>query len=182
MIALVFGDDKEDLDSDGLLRVNPLQLLNVIRAQLATSKSLMFVQALVNEVRVKAIVDSGVTHNVMATRESEMLGLKHEEDANKITVVNNKAYKIHEIAKKVSLQVNSWKGNCSLLYVPLDDFDLILGINFFVKSNLALLPHLGGPMFLEESMWRKACHGLCRLYQRVPVGKVSNQRCCQQSN
>ena len=51
----------------------------------------MFVQALVNEVRVKEIVDSGVTHNFVATRESEMLGLKHEEDANRIKAMKNKA-------------------------------------------------------------------------------------------
>ena len=33
--------------------------------------------------------------------------------------------------KHVSLQIGGWKGNCSLLCVPLDDFDLIVGINFF---------------------------------------------------
>ena len=50
LIGLVLGENKEDPDSDGPLRVNPLQLFNAIRGQLATSKSLMFVQALMKGV------------------------------------------------------------------------------------------------------------------------------------
>ena len=50
LIALVLGGNKEDPDSDEPLRVNPLQLFNAIRGQLATSKSLMFMQALMKGV------------------------------------------------------------------------------------------------------------------------------------
>lgn len=35
--------------------------------------------------------------------------------------------------------------------MPLDDFDLIIGIDFFLKAKMALLLHLGGLMVLEES-------------------------------
>lgn len=35
--------------------------------------------------------------------------------------------------------------------VPLDDFDLILGIDFFLKAKAAWLPHLGGLMIMDES-------------------------------
>ena len=76
----------------------------------------------------------------MATSESKRLGLNLEEDTNKIKVVNNKAQKIHGISKHLSLQISSWKGNYSLLCVPLDDYDLILGIDFFFKAKVALLP------------------------------------------
>ena len=48
------------------------------------------------------------------------------------------------------LQVGEWKGKCNLLCVPLDDFNLILGIDFFLKFKAALIPHLGGLMILEE--------------------------------
>ena len=37
-----------------------------------------------------------------------------------------------------------------ILCVPLDDFNLILGIDFFLKSKATLIPHLGGLMILEE--------------------------------
>ena len=80
------------------------------------------------------------------------MGLNLEEDTSQIKVVNSKAQKIQGVAKNVTLQVDKWKGKCNLLCVPLDDFDLILGVDFFLKAKVALLPHLGGLMFLEESI------------------------------
>lgn len=35
--------------------------------------------------------------------------------------------------------------------MPLDDFDLILGIDLFLKAKVALIPYLGSLMVLEES-------------------------------
>ena len=32
------------------------------------------------------------------------------------------------------MQIGDWKGTYSLLCVPLDDFDLILGIDFFLNA------------------------------------------------
>ncbi|RVW44943.1 hypothetical protein CK203_077926 [Vitis vinifera] len=66
--ALVTADDKGESDSETPPRVNPLQLLNV-----------------------KALVDSGATHNFVATREATKLGLKLEEDTSRIKAVNSKA-------------------------------------------------------------------------------------------
>ena len=34
--------------------------------------------------------------------------------------------------------------------MPLDDFDLILGLDFLLRDKVALIPHLGGLMVLEE--------------------------------
>ena len=114
--ALVTGDDKVNSDSDeGPSRFNPLQLLNVIRGQSTNSKALMFVETLVNGVQVKAMMDSGATHNFVATRESERLGLKLKEDTIQIKAVNSKAQKIQGIAKNVAVQVGNWKGKCNLL-------------------------------------------------------------------
>ena len=101
---MVTGDDKANSDSDeGPSRVNPLQLLNVIRGQSTTPKALMFVETLVNGVRVKAMMDSGPTHNFVATRESERLGLNLKEDTSQIKAVNSKAQKIQGIAKNVAV-------------------------------------------------------------------------------
>ena len=110
----------------------------------------MHVQVLLNGIRVKAMVDSGATHNFVATSEASRLDLKLVDDDSRIKVVNSKAQKIQGITKDVLLQVGEWKGKINLLCVPLDDFNLILGIDFFLKSKAALIPHLGGLMILEE--------------------------------
>ncbi|XP_019078499.1 uncharacterized protein LOC109123393 [Vitis vinifera] len=59
-------DDKEESDSETLPVVNPLQLLNV-----------------------KTLVDSGATHNFVATKEANKLGLKLENDTSRIKAANS---------------------------------------------------------------------------------------------
>ena len=110
----------------------------------------MHVKVLLNGIRVNAMVDSGATHNFVATSEASRLDLKLVDDDSRIKAVNSKAQKIQGMAKDVMLQVGEWKGKINLLCVPLDDFNLILGIDFFLKSKAALIPHLGGLMILEE--------------------------------
>ena len=68
--TLVITDDKGDSDSETPPRVNLLQLLNVIHGETPVQKSLMHVHAVVNGVQVKAIVNSGVTHNFVATKKA----------------------------------------------------------------------------------------------------------------
>ncbi|RVW21233.1 hypothetical protein CK203_114573 [Vitis vinifera] len=123
--ALVTAEDKGDSDPKTPPRVNPLQLLN-------------------------ALVDSGATHNFVATKEAARLGLRLEEDTSRIKAVNSKAQKIQGVAKNVPMKIGDWEGMCSLLCVPLDDFDLILGVDFLLRAKVALIPHLGGLMVLEE--------------------------------
>ena len=110
----------------------------------------MHVHVVVNGLQVKDVVDSGVTHNFMATKKASKLGLKLEDDTNQIKTVNSKAQKIHGVSKNVLMQVGDQNGTCSLLCVPLDDFDLILGIDFLLKAKVALISYLGGLMVLDE--------------------------------
>ncbi|RVW40269.1 hypothetical protein CK203_082804 [Vitis vinifera] len=92
--ALVTAEDKGDSDPETPPRVNPLQLLNVIHGETPVQKSLMHIHAIVNGVKVKALVDSGATHNFVATKEAARLGLRLEEDTSRIKAVNSKAQKI----------------------------------------------------------------------------------------
>ena len=48
------------------------------------------------------------------------------------------------------MQVGDRKGTFNLLCVPLDDFNLIIGVDFLLKAKVALIPHLGGFVVLEE--------------------------------
>ena len=80
--ALVTADDNGESDSETPLRVNPLQFLNVINGETPVQKSLMHVHTVVNGVQVKALMDSGATHNFVATRTATKLGLNLEEDTS----------------------------------------------------------------------------------------------------
>ena len=51
------------------------------------------------------MVDSGATHNFVATKEANRLGLKLENDTSRIKAANIKAQKIQGVAKNVLMQV-----------------------------------------------------------------------------
>ena len=86
------------------MRANPLQLLNAIRAE-ATHKGLMYIELLTGGKKIVALVDSGVTHNFMSTRETVRLGLKLAKDDNKLEAVNSQAQDTHGLTKNVAIQI-----------------------------------------------------------------------------
>ena len=145
-------DENGESNSKAFPRFSLLQLMNVIHGETFVQKSLMHVHAIVNGVQVKPMVDSGATHNFVATRDVAKLGLKLENDSNQIKVVNRKTQKIHGVANNVLMQVDEWNGTCSLLCVPLDDFDLIFDMNFILKAKVALIPTPWWP----DSLGRKS--------------------------
>ena len=105
LLNLMNVDNKREFDSEIPPRVNPVQFLNVIHGETLVQKSLMHMHAIVNGEQFKAMVDSSVTHNFVATKETTKLGLKLEDDTDQIKVVNSKAQKIHGMAKIVPVQV-----------------------------------------------------------------------------
>ena len=54
----------------------------------------MHVQVLLNGIQVKAMADSGATHNFVATNEASRLDLKLVDDDSQIKAVNSKAQRI----------------------------------------------------------------------------------------
>ena len=97
-----------------------------------------------------ALVDSGATHNFVSTREAARLGLKLAKDDSKLKAVNSQAQETHGMAKNMAIQMGDWKGTIDFLSVPLDDFDFILGNDFFQRAKVALLPYLNGLLIMDE--------------------------------
>ncbi|KAL0336607.1 UNVERIFIED_CONTAM: Retrovirus-related Pol polyprotein from transposon.6 [Sesamum radiatum] len=81
-----------------------------------------------------AMLDSGATHNFVADREIQKLGLTLAQHSSRIKVVNLEAKPIQGVAC-VELKVRVWTGKCNLMAVPLDDFDVILGMDFLQLAN-----------------------------------------------
>ena len=49
------------------------------------------------------------------------------------------------------VQLGNWKGTVNFLSMPLNDFDFILGNDFFQRVKVALLPHLNGVLIMDET-------------------------------
>ncbi|KAK4382000.1 RNA-directed DNA polymerase [Sesamum angolense] len=69
-----------------------------------------------------------------ADREIQKLGLSLAQHSNRIKVVNSEVKPIQGVAC-VELEVSAWTGKCNLMVVALDDFDVILRMDFFLLAN-----------------------------------------------
>ncbi|CAL5371561.1 unnamed protein product [Camellia sinensis] len=148
--AMVAEDGKGESDSEGPTRVNPLQLLNAIHVDKAPTTGLMYVKVTLAGTDIAAMVDTGATHNFMSEKVVQTLGLQVTQSASRIKAVNSAAQSVQGMASKVSITVGDWTGRVNLMVVPLDDFDVILGNDFFVTAKVALMPYLGGILISDE--------------------------------
>lgn len=129
--------------------LSSLQLLNAITVEKDTSqKGLLYAMVKVNGREVLAMLDTGATNNFVAEKEAKRLGLKTVQNSFKLKAVNSEARPTQGTAM-VDLKVGEWEGECSLMVVPLDDFDMILGMDFFLKAKVGLVPYLSG-MFIHD--------------------------------
>ena len=95
-------EDEEDNRGEGPIRANPLQLLNVVRAEV-THKGLTYVELLTGGQKIVALVDSGATHNFVSTKEAARLRLKLTKDDSKLKAVNSQAQEMQGMAKNMAI-------------------------------------------------------------------------------
>ena len=136
--------EEPDGADDGVSRMNPIQLLNALATKVPPPcKALMYVRVQVNGQDVRAMVDTGATNTFLADDEAHRLGVTASTCTNRIKAVNSKAVAVHGAAE-VRVRAGSWEGTCSLMIIPLDDFKLILGLDFFTAAKAMIMPHLRG--------------------------------------
>ncbi|XP_059437724.1 uncharacterized protein LOC132170646 [Corylus avellana] len=148
--ALVTEEGPEAGGGEFQARMNPLQMrLNALKAEPSTV--LMYVPVEANSSKSTAMLDTGATHNFVAARMITRLGLKLSKCPSKLKAVNSEAQPVVGIAHAVSLKVGEWTGEVNFLVVPLDDFDIILGNEFFVLAEAAPMPFLRGMLIMDKA-------------------------------
>ena len=78
-------------------------------------------------------------HMQVGQQEARRLELKVKKDSRKMKVVNSKALPIVGIAKKASLKLGEWRGDVDSVVVHMDDFDVVLGMEFLLKHKVILM-------------------------------------------
>ena len=141
--------EKEDDAHMGLL-----QLLNALKAKLVPktpqNKGLMYIKALVNGKATKALVDIGATHNLVSEDETKKLELQASKEGGWLKVVNSTAKPSHGVARVVTMHIGSWKGRVDFIVAPMDDFKMVLGMDFLEKVKAVPLLFLRSMAILEE--------------------------------
>ena len=126
-----------------------LQLLNALKVKpmpkTPQSKGLMYVEALVN---------TGATHNFVSEDEARRLELQASKEGEWLKAINSAAKPSHGVARGVTMHIGSWEGRVDFTVVPMDDFKMVLGMDFLQKVKVVPLPFLPSMAILEEE---KSC-------------------------
>nr|GFA52853.1 putative retrotransposon Gag domain, aspartic peptidase domain protein [Tanacetum cinerariifolium] len=90
-------------------------------------------KATINGVKVCALIDSGATHNFVTDDEAKWLGSNATKGSETIKAVNSLPKAIHGVAKDVQTKIGEWEGTIDLSVVPMDDFKVVLRLEFLDK-------------------------------------------------
>ncbi|KAL0449382.1 UNVERIFIED_CONTAM: hypothetical protein Slati_1494600 [Sesamum latifolium] len=93
-------------------------------------KWLMFVDVKIHGKIIRAMIDTGATHNYLASAEVERLGLVLEKGVGRVKAINSAAQLIAGVAKSMLIKVGPFEGMTNISVVVMDDFKLILGLKF----------------------------------------------------
>ncbi|WP_265645587.1 retropepsin-like aspartic protease, partial [Escherichia coli] len=111
----------------------------------------MFIDAAINGKAAKSVmIDTGATHNFISVMEARRLGLKLDKDPGRMKAVNSKALATTGVAKQVRVKIGTWEGLTDLIAVQLDDFDVILGMDFLMEKGGLPIPAAGSLVLMGE--------------------------------
>ncbi|GKB53560.1 putative retrotransposon gag domain, aspartic peptidase domain protein, partial [Tanacetum coccineum] len=99
----------EDEEASDGRSMGSIRILNAIKAKTnvpkVVGKGLQYVEATINGVKVRALIDSGATHKFMADDEAKRLGINATKGSGTIKAVNSSAKDIHGVAKDVRAKI-----------------------------------------------------------------------------
>ena len=93
----------------------------------------MFVETTISGKTFKALLDTGASHLLISSDVASKLGLKISKGGGTIKAVNSSPTPIDGVAHKVNVSIGEWHGQENLTVVTMDDFDVVLGLEFLDK-------------------------------------------------
>ncbi|ERN13245.1 hypothetical protein AMTR_s00040p00232750 [Amborella trichopoda] len=137
-----------------LMNVNILKKQNGMKVETkrpkAPSKGLMYIETYINRKAAKAMIDMGATHNFVSKDEAKRLGLWFAEETGWVKAVNSRAKPIHDTACGVDICTSQWRGKIDLSIVPMDDYQVVLGMDFLCWVRVVPMPFVNMVCILEE--------------------------------
>ncbi|KAE8661278.1 hypothetical protein F3Y22_tig00116012pilonHSYRG00001 [Hibiscus syriacus] len=106
--------------------------------------------AVINEKSTRAMVDTGATHNFVSKDEANRLGLKYTGSTGWLKTVNTQAVPLHGVARGVELRLGTWKGQVNFSVIPMDDFKVVLGLDFLRQVTAIPMPSFSSVCILEK--------------------------------
>ncbi|KAF3779878.1 hypothetical protein EJ110_NYTH40500 [Nymphaea thermarum] len=155
----------EDETEEGQTRMGAAQAINAVQNRAVSSslvdKELMYLNVTLNGMSTVAMVDSGATHNFVSEEEAERVGLRPVPQQRTIKAVNSPAKAVLGEAKGVTVQIQGWTGVTNFSVVPLDDFKVILGLEFFRSQDAMIVSRTNTVMIMGADQTHAVhCHSI----------------------
>ncbi|KAF7850451.1 hypothetical protein BT93_L5492 [Corymbia citriodora subsp. variegata] len=114
--------------------------LNAMQAQPLPKKNteqvdMFFIELEVCGITLYALVNTGASNMFMTTEVAKKLGLEVRPNGRHFKTINSEDLASRGTTPKVEVQIGGWKGKIPFEVVPLDDYDLILGMQFFNQAR-----------------------------------------------
>ncbi|KAE8731511.1 hypothetical protein F3Y22_tig00002826pilonHSYRG00003 [Hibiscus syriacus] len=84
---------------------------------------------------ISALMDTSASKLLLSEQVAKKLGLRVEKTNGFIKTINSKEVPIVGEAKGINLKIGGWTEKKSIKVIPLDDFNFVIGINFFDRIN-----------------------------------------------
>ncbi|KAA0060640.1 uncharacterized protein E6C27_scaffold22G005260 [Cucumis melo var. makuwa] len=136
-------DQTEEVDNP---RMGALKFLSSLQKKVRETntpveRGLMYVDTWINQKPTKStMVDSGATHNFITEVEAKHLNLRWEKDAGRMKAVNSAALPIIGLVKRTMIRLRGWSGLVDFVVVKMDDFDVVLGMEFLLEHQVIPMP------------------------------------------
>ncbi|GFZ20159.1 hypothetical protein Acr_28g0008640 [Actinidia rufa] len=115
-LAALIRDDEEEPHQEKA-KVGSLRLLNAIKAKVGKTKA------------------SRKGHG-SKVKEAKRLGLQLKEEQGWIKAVNTETQPIYGVARDVRLHIGDWCGQVDFTVVPMDDYPIVLGMEFLDGGSI----------------------------------------------
>ncbi|KAK2989246.1 hypothetical protein RJ640_030998 [Escallonia rubra] len=160
LAALVEEKEKEESERERV-RLGSLQVLNALQrknvpqvltgeGQASMSKGLLYVEAKLNGKPAHVMVDTGATHNFITMDEAERLGLNVVDGEGWLKPVNAEAKPLQGMVRRVEICLGKWKGFVDFSVARMDDFKVVLGLDFLRQVNALVSPYNNAVCIMER--------------------------------
>ena len=112
----------------------------------------MYMSASINGQAVRALLDTGATHNFISEDEAKRLGLKVTKEGGTMKAVNSLTKPIVGTVQGMRVTLGSWRGKLDFSIVSMDDFKMVLAMEFFDQIHAFPLTPTKSLSILDGSM------------------------------
>ena len=92
------------------------------------------------EYTIKALLDTGANRNFLEAKEARRLGVRYTKDRGWLKAVNSAPSATYGVARNVKVKLGQWTGLLDFFVIDMDDYKMVLGMEFLDKVNAFPLP------------------------------------------